>query len=566
MKFNSSNQAMAWLHTWLGLIFGFILMVCFFFGTLSVFDLEIDRWAIPETRFEPQPMPSFDKVLLPLFKQLEADEDRYKAVMPKKHDFDAGPMTSRAELIPDEYWAYTTHRDPVLRIGAGFLPPHPKDPDGHNHIHGEAAIDPRSGEVIPSGQLKIGSEWLYPLHFSLHVHWNRLGKIIVGLASFFMLVALVTGVIIHRNIFREFFTFRPWKKTARSTLDLHNMTGVLGLPFHFFFTLTGLIIFAAYYYLPVTHTVLSPLHDHFETVAAEEAGLPDKRSGIPAPLASVDAMVTDAKRIWSDRGMPGEVGYLVMHHLGDENGYISIFRAPSDRVALVGEGIHFKASTGEVLREDPAHELVSGFNDFLISLHLIHFEHWLLRWFYVFGGLIGCVCIATGFIFFIKTRQRRHAKYGRWDGQVIEAIAIAAVTGLVIATFSMLVANRWLLTDWADKGEWEKNIFLLSWLASLIHGFARMSLSLQYSHSRAWVEQCWIIAVLAITAVASNAVSTGDHLYNTIFINTYWPVAGVDLSLLASGCIAIYAAKKLSQTQPVSQTKVADEKGRAVYE
>jgi hypothetical protein len=48
-----SHQAMTWLHTWMGLMLGFVLMVCFF-GALSVFDRETDRWAIPQTRFEPQ--------------------------------------------------------------------------------------------------------------------------------------------------------------------------------------------------------------------------------------------------------------------------------------------------------------------------------------------------------------------------------------------------------------------------------------------------------------------------------------------------------------------------------
>lgn len=47
----------------------------FFFGALSVFDREIDRWAIPETRFDPQPMPSFDQLLAPVFAQLQPDKD-----------------------------------------------------------------------------------------------------------------------------------------------------------------------------------------------------------------------------------------------------------------------------------------------------------------------------------------------------------------------------------------------------------------------------------------------------------------------------------------------------------
>ena len=52
--FQSFRLSMTWLHTWFGLVLGYVLMVAFFFGALSVFDREIDRWAIPQTRFEPQ--------------------------------------------------------------------------------------------------------------------------------------------------------------------------------------------------------------------------------------------------------------------------------------------------------------------------------------------------------------------------------------------------------------------------------------------------------------------------------------------------------------------------------
>ena len=143
---------MTWLHTWLGLIFGFILMVCFFFGSLSVFDREIDRWAIPETRFDPQPMPSFDEMLIHSFEAIQPDKQEYEANMPEFHNFDAGPMTPRSELPIDELWAYTTHRDPVLRMGVGFRVPEPKEVDGHNHIHGETTINPLTGQSISDQQ------------------------------------------------------------------------------------------------------------------------------------------------------------------------------------------------------------------------------------------------------------------------------------------------------------------------------------------------------------------------------------------------------------------------------
>jgi len=549
--FTNFRQAMTWLHTWLGMVLGFVLMVAFFFGALSVFDREIDRWTIPETRFEPQPMPSFDKMLLPILRQVQPDAQDYAANMSRLHDSSQGPMTPRLELPVDEYSIYTTHRDPVLWMGVGFGVPLAKNPDDHNHIHGDVTIDPRTAALVSDDALKIGSRWFYPMHYGLHWSWMNLGYWLVGLASFAMLVALVTGVIMHRKIFREFFTFRPWKRTQRSALDLHNLTGVVALPFHFFFAFTGLVIFASWLYFPVSSTLLKEMHHQHEAMEAQQTGLPHERSGVAAPLASVDAMVAEAKRRWAARDMAGEVGYLQVHHVGDANSYVSIFRAGSDRVALVGEGIHFKASTGEVLHEDPPRSVVSEINEFLTGLHLQHFEHWLLRWLYVLGGLLGCVCIATGFIFFVEKRKRKHAESGSQGSRIVDALAVTTVTGMIIATIGMLAANRLLPADLAGKGDWEKLVFWGFWIVALLHALVRSAPVAQARMNPAWREQCWGIAMLAVTAVGLNWLTTGDHLFKTMIGEPYWAVAGVDLSLLCTAILAVWSARKLAQREQI---------------
>ncbi len=552
--FANFRQSMAWLHTWFGLVLGYVLMLCFFFGAVSVFDREIDRWSVPSTRFAPQPMPSFDAVLAPAFARLQPDEADYAANMATLHDPAKGPQTPRLQLPADEYWAYTTHRDPVLAIGAGFRVPLPLDPAAENHIHGSATIDPRTGAAVPTDQLKIGSQWFYPLHYSLNWDWKNLGIFTVGLAGLVMLAALVTGVVMHRKIFREFFTFRPQKSTQRSLLDLHNLTGVVALPFHFFFAFTGLLIFAGSYYFPVSQFQLKGLHDQHEVLEARATGLPHGRAGIPAPLASVDAMLAEAQRRWAARDMAGPVGFLQLHHLGDANGYVSIYRAGGDRVALVGEAIHFKASTGEVLHEEPASTPVSAMTEFLTGLHLQHFEHWLLRWLYVLGGLLGCVCIATGFIFYVEKRKQKHAQAGSQGSRVVDGLAVAAVTGMLIAAIGMLVANRLLPADLAGKGDWEKQAFWGLWLLALGHAFWRSAPVAQARRNPAWREQCWAIAVLAVAAVLLNAITTGDHLVRTLFTHPYWPVAGVDLSLLASAGLAVLAARRLALREQREKT------------
>jgi uncharacterized iron-regulated membrane protein len=534
--FQNFRLSMAWLHTWFGLVLGFVLMAVFFFGSLSVFDREIDRWAIPSTRFEPQPMPSFDKMLLPVFQDMKPSAQSVEQARSRV----SGPMADSFPVVKS-WGAYTTHRDPVLSLFSSYELPNAKDPE--DSVFGDRTIDPRNGRLLPDDHLKIGSQFFYPLHYSLHLEWKNLGYFIVGFSALVMLVALVSGVVMHRKIFRELFTFRPRKHTQRSTLDLHNLTGVVALPFHFIFAFSGLVIFGSIYF-PVTDTQLKPLHDLHEKHEALETGLPHDRAGVPGTLASVDAMVAEAKRRWAAKDMAGDVGFLSVQHVGDANSYVSVYRAGTDRIALTGEGIHFKASTGEVLREDPPLTPVASVNTFLTGLHLQHFRHWLLRWLYVLGGLSGCACIATGFVFFVEKRKRQHAKQERGGARWVDAFAVTTVTGMLVATLAMLIGNRLLPDDLPARGDWEKYIFCGAWLLAFAHAVWRTAPVAEARMAPAWAEQCWAVVVMAVAAVLLNWVTTGDHLLRTVG-QGYWPVAGVDLFVLASAAVAAMAARKL---------------------
>jgi hypothetical protein len=187
---------------------------------------------------------------------------------------------------------------------------------------------------------------------------------------------------------------------------------------------------------------------------------------------------------------------------------------------------------------------VGGISDFITGLHLQHFRHWLLRWLYFMGGLAGCVCIASGFIFFVEKRKRQHAERGSSGARWVDALAVTAVTGMLVATLALLVGNRLLPVDLGQRGDWEQRIFWMTWLAAFAHAWWRSAPVLQARIAPAWAEQCWAIAVLAVLAVLTNWITTGDHLLRTIG-NGYWPVAGIDLTLLASAALAVMAAVRL---------------------
>ena len=543
--FSSFRLSMTWLHTWFGLVLGFVLMICFFFGSLSVFDREIDRWAIPQTRFEAQPMPSYDELLAPIYLQMRPHPDDMLATQQRVHGTIPDPNTLKLASV----YAYTTHRDPVLGIGGEYsIPNQPIDPkDEHLHVHGWMTIDPRTGAEIPETSRKLGSDFFYPMHYSLHLHWRSLGYWIVGLAALVMLAALVSGVVMHRKIFRELFTFRPAKRAQRSALGLHNLTGVVALPFHFMFALSGLVIFAGIY-LPVGDTVFRDTAKAFEESEAERNGLPHDPSGVPGTMASVDAMFEEAKRRRADQGLVPEIGFFQIEHFGDANAYVGVYRATTDRVDFFGHPIFFKASTGEVLHQETQQSAVQSIEGFVEGLHFQHFRHWLLRWFYFFGGMAGAVCIATGFIFFVEKRKRQHALKGASGSRVVDALAVTTVTGMVIATLAMLVFNRLLPVDLADRDYWEEAAFWSAWALAFLHAAWRTAPVARARLAPAWREQAWAIAALAVLAVVLNAVTTGDHLIRTISAG-YWPVAGIDLTLLAGAGIAAFAARRLSRAE-----------------
>jgi uncharacterized iron-regulated membrane protein len=54
-------------------------MVAFLFGSLWVFHRKFDRWVTPETRFVPHPMPPFDAMVLPIFRQMNPDEEELES-------------------------------------------------------------------------------------------------------------------------------------------------------------------------------------------------------------------------------------------------------------------------------------------------------------------------------------------------------------------------------------------------------------------------------------------------------------------------------------------------------
>ena len=157
-------------------------------------------------------------------------------------------------------------------------------------------------------------------------------------------------------------------------------------------------------------------------------------------------MIAEARRRWAALGEPSDVRNIQVQYVGDTNSYVTISPARTGRFAFQGGTLQFDGPTGSLLREESPGSAILRATGFLMEIHLMPFEHRLLRWLFFLGGLMGCVCIATGLLFFVGKRKRRHASQGVRGARLIDALAVTTVSGIVVATLMMLVVH-WLLPD-----------------------------------------------------------------------------------------------------------------------
>ena len=495
------RASMNWLHTWAGVLLGGLLFAIFWMGTLSVFDREIDRWMAPMTR-----------LALPAEAAISIDALRQSGEM--------------AAATRSRNWGvlFPTERVPVMRLawqeGSDFV---------------QRFIDPATGEVLPDAGTWAGTRFLYPFHYRLHIRLWDLGYWIVGLAAMAMLALCVSGVVIHRKIFTDFFTFRTGRRPRRLVLDLHNVTAVLGLPFYFVITLSGLVIFWSTYFpsswqLTYNGDRQAFFADAFGTIRPEKAGR-------PGDMASLDAMAAEARRLWD--GAP--LRHVTVRNSGDAKSVVQIGRLDEGDVSSTYDAAYFDGPTGKLIRHRTGTPPVMSAQRFIGGLHLIQFRHWTLRWVYFGLGLAGCVLIATGYLFWLESRRKKHAQLGLSGAPFIEGLTIGSVGGILVATLAFFLVNRLLPLGMAFLGQERAALevwaFYLVWLATFAHAWLRPH--------RAWIEQCWAMAVLGLAAVLLNWLTTGDHLIRSLSHRHLWPVAGMDLLLFTGALVSALTARKL---------------------
>ncbi|VVP71999.1 hypothetical protein PS918_01301 [Pseudomonas fluorescens] len=497
------RQAMAWLHTWAGLTFGWLLFAIFLTGTLAYFKDETSRWMQPE--IPARAVSSEDSLNL---------AQRYL----EQH---AASASRWIIDLPDA-------RDPGLSVRWQQTPAKP----GERGQFTEKRLDPQTGDEV-QGRDTRGGEFFYRFHFQLQMPYPW-GRWLSTIAAMVMFVALISGIITHKKIFKDFFTFRP-RKGQRSWLDGHNALGVLVLPFHLMITYSSLVIFMA---MVMPASILAAYKGDVQGFYAEvfPATNTAKAVGNPAPLLPLSSLVDQARGQWSG----GHVGRFTVNHPGDANASVVLVREGADRVVHdFGSAVTFNGVTGQLLAATPVQPLPMAIAGSFYGLHMGHFAGPVLRWLYFICGLASTAMIGTGLVIWLGKRQLKHARTGvmPFELRLAEVLNIASMSGLVVAVAAFFWANRLLPVEMAGRADWEVNGFFMVWGLSLVHAMLRRGRA-------AWVEQLALAALLFGAVPLLNALTTPYHLGVTLAQGD-WAMAGFDLACLGSGLFLGWAAWKM---------------------
>lgn len=516
------RQSMAWLHTWTGLVFGWLLFAIFLTGTLAYFKAEISHWMQPEI-----PVHAIDS----------ANSLSLAQGYLQQH----APAASRWLIdLPNA-------RDPALIVRWQDTPAEA----GKRGSFTQKTLDAQTGAEIQARDSR-GGEFFYRFHFQLQMPYPW-GRWLATAAAMVMFIALITGIITHKKIFKDFFTFRP-RKGQRSWLDGHNAVGVLVLPFHLMITYSSLVIFMA---MVMPASILASYGTDREAFYQDmfpETPTP-QRAAQASSLPPLAPFLVRASEQWAG----GHTARVSVINPGDANVTVQLSRASSDRIAYeYASNLTFNGVTGQMLGATPDKPLPMTIASGFYGLHIGHFAGPILRWLYFICGLASTAMIGTGLVIWLGKRQLKHAKSGvmPFELRVVEVLNIASMAGLITAVVVFFLANRLLPADLAGRGDQEVDAFFIAWALSVVHALLRKGRT-------AWVEQLGLAGVLFIAVPLIN-LATPWSLGVTLAQGD-WTLAGFDLTCLGAGLFLGWAAWKMQRAgSAVSVKKTPREKPRPI--
>lgn len=398
------------IHGWAGVLLGLLLYVVIATGVVAVFADEIGDWASP---IDP----------------------------PAAAPFPAGLGLRIAELTRQIDPAYVDELNLYPRAGgrieaffhrhisvAGDAQPHAEGAVFELHPRTLEVLSRRDGiddEVQARDTSNALAAFLVDLHVSLHLP-APYGYFVTGVLGLAMMVAAVTGLLVHRHLLKELFTIRRFRDALLARRDRHVVAASWNLPFAFVLAFTGSYFsFAGSIGIPVMAMVA---FGGDQTALIEAiVGTPPTENPAPAPMADLDGMLADAARRAGTAA-----SFVSVSHYGRADAQVTVFTPPAAG-ELISHNLVYDGSSGAFVREKPGLGLVPSAGGALAAvmapLHFGNFAGLLSKSVWFALGFASCYVTLTG----LQLWTTRRAESPPWRAAARVVIGVGYGLPLALA-------------------------------------------------------------------------------------------------------------------------------------
>ncbi|MFT4056473.1 MAG: PepSY-associated TM helix domain-containing protein [Novosphingobium sp.] len=405
------------IHGWVGIIAGLALFIAFYAGALTMFEEPLQRWASPPSTLAPAP-------------SLERTPELVAKVKA------AYPQAARGYEVN-------------LVIDAA----HPgrvswRAPGGKRGEHGGGAT--YFASLAPDGSLRVETQqrsevanFIDVLHQQVGLpfpHW--LAMPIMGGISLLYVIAMISGVaVLLPSLVSDLFALRIGRNVKRMWLDLHNLLGLMSLPFHIIIALTA-VVFA--------------FHDEF--YGAQRLAFSDAASRA-RPMMRAEAAINSTPTITPVRIVqrlkeqaPGFTPHQIVY--GQGGGILPALRVQGTDPRYGQRGPTYGIAgldpdTAEIVDRNYMPGMQDGWSATttgLFTLHFGSFGGYPIRWTYFLMGLAGAFLFYTGNLLWIESRRKRERKAGAVEQtratRVLAALTVGVPTGCVAGIAVTLAAAK----------------------------------------------------------------------------------------------------------------------------
>jgi uncharacterized iron-regulated membrane protein len=488
------------VHTWTGIVCGFVLFIAFYAGALTMFEEALSRWASPPTR--------------PAMAPLERSQQLI-----------ADTLAAR----PDARKDFTLHLRDDEQIPARI-----------SWTKGRSDRQPWTADYAADGSLRVGQAKPSGMaQFIDHVHRTgglpgnaEVTEFIMGLVSLAYAVALVSGtIVLLPSLVKDFFALRVGKNLKRMWLDAHNVIGIASLPFHILIALTAMVfgLHDQLYDLQEKIVYKGNMAAIMKASSPNNAVKPDQRPAPMLPPQELLARVRDFAPHFEPLAMqyraPGTAGATVRIS-GNDPRYM--IRREGFLMISPFSGKIVDTSYFPGTQNSWAAPVSAAF-----ALHFGTFGGEPVRWAYFAMGLGGAILFYTGNLLWIETRRKNQ----RGDAAVLQRRAAYWLSAATVGVCTGSVAGLSAVIAAAKLAPGDAHLQVYYAIFVLCCGWAFWR-----SAARAGVELLWFAAAATLMIPAST-------LWHALQGTPWQHACGIDIAAACGALVFALLARAARRRQ-----------------